>query len=63
MANISGLGKIALPSFSENMAPEDARAIRNFCYQMQEQLLYVLGNLDEENLSAEMLKNLKGESE
>ena len=29
MASISGIGKISLPKLSENMAPEDSRAIRN----------------------------------
>ena len=33
------------------MDADDARAIRNYLYQMQEQLQYVLCNLDAENLS------------
>ncbi len=33
------------------MDPEDARALRNYLYQMQEQLQYVLSNLDTENMS------------
>ena len=49
MASIAGLGKIGLPRLSENMDPEDARALRNYLYQMQEQLQYVLSNLDTEN--------------
>ena len=49
MASIAGLGKIGLPRLSENMDPEDARALRNYLYQMQEQLQYVLCNLDTEN--------------
>ena len=44
-------GKIGLPHLSENMDAEDARAIRNYLYQMQEQLQYVLCNLDVENMS------------
>ena len=51
MASIAGLGKIGLPRLSENMDPEDARALRNYLYQMQEQLQYVLCNLDTENSS------------
>ena len=43
MASISGIGKISLPKLSENMAPEDSRAIRNYLYQMQEQLQYEIG--------------------
>ena len=38
MASITGLGKIGLPKLSENMDPADARALRNYLYQMQEQL-------------------------
>ena len=48
MASITGLGKIGLPRLSENMDPDDARALRNYLYQMQEQLQYVLSNLDTE---------------
>lgn len=62
MASISGIGKIGLPKLSENMDPGDARAIRNYLYQMQEQLQYVLSNLDDENLSEELrvrLQNLE----
>lgn len=52
MASITGLGKIGLPRLSENMDPDDARAPRNYLYQMQEQLQYVLSNLDTENSSS-----------
>ena len=54
MASISGLGKIGLPKFSNEMNPEDGRALRNYLYQMQEQLQYILSNLDTENLSEEL---------
>ena len=47
MASVTGLSKIGLPHLSENMDAEDARAIRNYLYQMQEQLQYVLCNLSE----------------
>lgn len=60
MASIAGLGKIGLPRLSENMDPEDARALRNYLYQMQEQLQYVLCNLDTENLSEELRGRLSG---
>ena len=59
MASISGLGKISLPKLSENMDPADARALRNYMYQMQEQLQYVLSNLDSENLSEELRSKLQ----
>ena len=38
--------------------PEDARALRSYLYQMQEQLQYVLTNLDVENLSEELRTRL-----
>lgn len=60
MASIAGLGKIGLPRLSENMDPEDARALRNYLYQMQEQLQYVLRNLDTENFSEELRSRLSG---
>lgn len=54
MASVSGLSKLGLPKLSDNMDPEDARALRNYLYQMQEQLQYVLTNLDIENVSDEL---------
>ena len=54
MASVMGINKIGLPKLSENMDPEDARALRSYLYQMQEQLQYVLSNLDVENMSDEM---------
>ena len=60
MASIAGLGKIGLPRLSKNMDPEDARALRNYLYQMQEQLQYVLCNLDTENFSKELRGRLSG---
>lgn len=59
MASINGLNKIGLPKLSEKMDPEDARALRGYCYQMQEQLQYVLTNLDVENLSDELRAKLQ----
>ena len=59
MASITGLGKIGLPRLRENMDPDDARALRNYLYQMQEQLQYVLSNLDTENLSEELRTRLQ----
>ena len=41
------------------MDPDDARALRNDLYQMQEQLQYVLSNLDTENLSEELRTRLQ----
>ena len=42
------------------MDPEDARVIRNYLYQMQEQLQYVLSNIDTENLSEGLRSRLEG---
>ena len=59
MASVMGLNRIGLPKLSENMDPEDARALRSYLYQMQEQLQYVLSNLDTENLSDELRAKLQ----
>lgn len=56
MASLAGLTGISLPQFSEKMDPEDARAIRNYLYQLNEQLEHVLTHLDKENMSEEFLK-------
>lgn len=58
MASVMGINKIGLPKLSENMDPEDVRALRSYLYQMQEQLQYVLTNLDVENLSEELRTRL-----
>lgn len=62
MASLAGLNGISLPSFGSSMYPEDARALRNYLYQLQEQLGYVLTNLDSENMSENFLSS-KGETE
>ena len=59
MASVKGINKIGLPKLSENMDPEDARALRGYLYQLQEQLQYVLTNLDTENLSDELRTRLQ----
>ena len=59
MANITGLNKIGMPKLSDNMDPQDARALRGYLYQMQEQLQYVLTNLDVENMSEELRTKLQ----
>ena len=59
MASVNGLNRLGLPKLSENMDPEDARALRSYLYQMQEQLQYVLSNLDVENMSGEMRTKLQ----
>ena len=59
MASVMGINKIGLPKLSENMDPEDARALRSYLYQLQEQLQYVLINLDTENMSEELRTRLQ----
>lgn len=56
MASLAGLRGIAMPQFSGDMNEEDARAIRNYLYQLQEQMEYVLTNLGEENMSESFLR-------
>ena len=59
MASVMGINKIGLPKLSENMDPKDARALRSYLYQLQEQLQYVLSNLDTENMSEELRTRLQ----
>ena len=59
MASVMGINKNGLPKLSENMDPEDARALRSYLYQLQEQLQYVLSNLDTENMSEELRTRLQ----
>ena len=57
MASLAGLNGISLPSFGSSMDPEDARALRNYLYQLQEQLGYVLTNRDSGNMSENFLNS------
>lgn len=59
MANITGLNQIGLPKLSDSMDPQDARALRGYLYQMQEQLQYVLTHLDVENMTDELRTKLQ----
>lgn len=58
MADITRLGEIGLPKLSEDMNPEDARAINNYLLQLRDQLLYMMQNLDETNFSDTMRDKL-----
>ncbi len=60
MASIAGLGSITLPQLS-GMEEEDARQLRNYLYQMSEQLQYILMNLDRENMTQDFLNRMKKE--
>ena len=55
MASIAGLAGIGLPQFSDQMPQADARALKNYLYQLNEQLTYVLTNLSSENMSEDYL--------
>lgn len=59
MASVAGLAGIGLPKFSADMPVEDAEALTNYLYQLQEQLGYVLTNLDSENMNEDFLKKVK----
>ena len=41
------------------MAPEDRRAINNYLMQLQDQMLYMMQNLDETNFSDSMRDKLE----
>lgn len=58
MADITRIGEIAMPKFTDALAPEDQRAIRNYLSQLNEQLIYMMQNLDESNLSGTMRDKL-----
>ena len=56
MASIVGLSKISMPRL-EGLDTASAREL-NYLYQMQEQLEYILSNLDTENLSDDLKEKL-----
>lgn len=58
MASIVGLSKIVMPRL-EGLDAASARELRNYLYQMQEQLEYILSNIDTENLSGDLQEKLK----
>ena len=62
MASIVGLSKISMPRL-EGLDTASARELRNYLYQMQEQLEYILSNLDTENLSGNLQEKLKWPSQ
>lgn len=57
MASIVGLSKISMPRLEE-LDADSARELRNYLYQMQEQLEYILSNIDTENLSDDLKEKL-----
>ena len=59
MADITRLGEIDMPKLSDNMAPEDRRSINNYLMQLQDQMLYMMQNLDETNFSDSMRDKLE----
>lgn len=59
MADIKRLGEISLPKLSDKVAPEDRRVINNYLMQLQDQMLYMMQNLDETNFSDSMRDKLE----
>ena len=59
MASLAGLSGIAMPQFGDKMDPEDARALKNYLFQLTDQLEYVLTNLSGENMNEEFLKKVE----
>lgn len=59
MASLAGLSGIVMPQFGDKMDPEDARALKNYLYQLTDQLEYVLTNLSGENMNEEFLKKVE----
>mgnify|MGYP004688654975 FL=1 len=59
MADIKRLGEISLPKLSDKVAQEDRRAINNYLMQLQDQMLYMMQNLDETNFSDSMRDKLE----
>lgn len=59
MASLAGLSGIAMPQFGDKMDPEDARALKNYLYQLTDQLEYVLTNLSGENMNEDFLKKVE----
>lgn len=57
VASIVGLSKISMPRL-EGLDTASARELRNYLYQMQEQLEYILSNIDTENLSDDLKEKL-----
>lgn len=57
MASIVGLSKISMPRLEE-LDAASSRELRNYLYQMQEQLEYILSNIDTENLSDDLKEKL-----
>ena len=57
MASIVGLSKISMPRL-EGLDTASVRELRNYLYQMQEQLEYILSNIDTENLSDDLKEKL-----
>ena len=53
-----GLSKISMPRL-EKLDADSARELRNYLYQMQEQLEYILSNIDTENLAGDLQEKLK----
>ena len=58
MASIVGLSRSRCRGWKK-LDADSARELRNYLYQMQEQLEYILSNIDTENLSGDLQEKLK----
>lgn len=60
MANVAKLNSVGLPKFGDKMDPADGEAIWNCLYQLREQLVYQLQNIDPGNFSNETRSQYDG---
>ena len=51
--------ELRLPNLTEGEPEAQLRQLRSYLYQLQEQLQYVLSNLDTENMSEELRTRLQ----
>lgn len=61
MASLAGLGRHCAAFLQREMPAKMPSALRNYLYQLTEQLSYVLTNIDRENCSEEFLERMNGE--
>lgn len=60
MANVAKLNSVALPRFGDKMDPADGEEIWNCLYQLREQVVYQLQNIDPGNFSNETRSQYDG---
>ena len=60
MASVARLNGVGLPKFTDKMDPADAKAIWNCFYQLKEQTVHLLMNIDPSNFSDEARNEYDG---